>query len=256
MIGTTLTPDVQVAAWCRGAGISSMLLAALLAFLTGCGTIASGLPPAPAVPAVVAEPTDLPPYRIQIGDVLGIKLLQANELSEDVTVRPDGHISTGVVEDMQAAGVTVPQLTENLKEAYSKIMKPPYMTIIVRSYAPSRIYVGGEVNDPGEFIEDPPNLTLSQAIARAGGTKFSGSESNIFVIRRGPHDEPQLFITRYDRLKHAADASADIRLANYDVVYVPRTTIAEVYMYFNQYLQQFVPLSWGFTYSGTLPTLR
>ncbi len=228
----------------RWRGCASIGLA--LATLAGCGTIKSGLPMAPAAPEnVVVQAQDLPPYRIQIGDVLGIKLLQANELSEDVTVRPDGHISTAVIEDQAAAGLTVPELVAALKDDYSKIMKPPYLTVVVRSFAPTRIYVGGE--------ENPPNLTLSQAIARAGGTKFSASESQIVIIRRGPHDTPEIFATRYDLVKHADDPTADVRLANYDVVYVPRTTVAEAYMYWNQYVQQFIPVSWGFSTGNIIP---
>ena len=48
--------------------------------------------------------------------------------------------------------------------------------MVVRSFAPTRIYVGGEVNNPGEFITVGPTLTLSQAIARAGGLKLSSDD--------------------------------------------------------------------------------
>lgn len=59
---------------------------------------------------------------------------------------------------------------------------------------------------------------------------------------------PQLFATRYNKVVSASDATADVRLAPFDVVYVPRTSVAEVYVFFNQYFQQFVPVSWGFSY--------
>ena len=45
------------------------------------------------------------------------------------------------------------------------------------------------------------------------------------------------------------DAASDVRLAPYDVVYVPRSGIAEVYRFVNQYLLQFVPVTWGFSYT-------
>ena len=54
--------------------------------------------------------------------------------------------------------------------------------------------------------------------------------------------------TSYASLKRAKDASADIRLAPYDVVYVPKTGIAEVYAWYNQYIQQFANPTVGFSY--------
>jgi polysaccharide export outer membrane protein len=91
-------------------------------------------------------------------------------------------------------------------------------------------------------------VTLSQAIARAGGIKLAGDSARIFILRRGADGRPVFLSTRYGAVAGGTDPSADVRLASYDVVFVPRTGIAEGYEYFNQYLQQFVPVSWGFSY--------
>ncbi|MBN8898536.1 MAG: SLBB domain-containing protein, partial [Rhodospirillales bacterium] len=118
----------------------------------------------------------------------------------------------------------------------------------VKSFAPTRVYVGGEVNTPGEFITVGPTLTLSQALARAGGSKLSSDDSRIFIIRRGAGDRPQFLSTRYQGVMHGNDTAADVRLAPYDVVYVPKSGIAEVYKWYNQYIQQFANPSFGFSY--------
>jgi polysaccharide export outer membrane protein len=221
----------------------------LLGLLAAC-TTAGNLPPAPRDPWPQAGyPATLPAYRVNVGDVLGVRLLLNPELNEDVTVRPDGYISTSVAQDVQAFGHTVPEVAAALRSAYSGQLKDPHMTLEVRNFAPNRVYVAGEVANPGEFITIGPNLTLAQAIARAGGTKLSASRANIFIIRRGPGDVPEIFGTSYLDAITAHDASADVRLAPYDIVYVPRTGVAEVYSYFNQYVQQFVPLNWGFNYN-------
>lgn len=225
-----------------------MLLLAGTALLGGC-TSTSRWPQAPATPAVesgVLPP--LPPYRIQPGDVLDIKLVLNPDLNEEVTVRPDGRISTAIVPDELAYGRTTDELTKALRHDYETDLKNPRLTVVVKSFAPTRIYVAGEVGIPGEYVTVGPNLTLSQAIARAGGVKVSGSNSEIFIIRRGPGDVPQMFATRYGKVVYAKDPTADVRLAAFDVVYVPRTSVAEVYVFFNQYFQQFVPVSWGFSY--------
>ena len=71
----------------------------------------------------------------------------------------------------------------------------------------------------------------------------------MFIIRRGPNDVPQFFGDQLRRCHSwARTRFRDVRLAPYDVVYVPNTGIAEVFDFFNQYLQQFVPISWGFSY--------
>jgi polysaccharide export outer membrane protein len=211
-------------------------------------TNTANLPAAPPEPVALGPSAPLPPYRIQVGDVLDVRLILNPELNEEVTVRPDGHISTTVASDQVAAGLTIPELDAALRTDYSRDLQNPRLSAVVKSFAPTRIYVGGEVNNPGEFITVGPTLTLSQAVARAGGLKLSSADSSIFIIRRGTDDKPELLSVRYGAIEHAADPNADVRLAPYDVVYVPKMGIAEVYKWYNQYVQQFVNPSFGFSY--------
>jgi polysaccharide export outer membrane protein len=222
-----------------------------LAGLYACSPVPDNLPPAPATPDPGAGySSSLTPYRIQVGDVLAVRLMLNPELNEEVTVRPDGHVSTTVAKDEVAYGRTVPEVAAALTRDYSTDLRNPRLTVVVKSFAPTRIYVGGEVTTPGEFITLGPTLTLSQAIARAGGLKvMSGDENRVFIIRRGPNDVPQFFSARFQDVMWAHDPASDVRLAPYDVVYVPRSGIAEVYRFLDQYLLQFVPVSWGFSYN-------
>jgi polysaccharide export outer membrane protein len=224
------------------------LLPALIG-LAAC-TNTSSLPPAPPrAPIDTGKVSIPPPYRIQVGDILAIRLILNPEMDEEVTVRPDGRISTTVAPDELAAGRTVPELDHALDRVYVKQLKVPHVAVVVKSFAPTRIYVGGEVNNPGEFVNVGPPLTVAQALTRAGGARMSGDDNAVFIIRRGPNDEPEFLSTRYGDLIHGRNAAADVRLAPYDVVYVPKTGVAEVYKFFNQYVQEFVPVSWGFSYA-------
>ncbi len=229
--------------------LAATTAAGALAAVAACSPVPQ-LPPAPPEPPPdTGYVSNLNPYRIQVGDVLAVRLMLNPELNEEVTVRPDGHISTTVVKDEVAYGRTIPELTAALARDYSAELRNPRLTVVVRSFAPTRIYVAGEVTNPGEFITVGPNLTLSQAIARAGGLKeMTGDEDKVFIIRRGPGDVPQFLSTRFQDIMWGHNAAADVRLAPYDVVYVPRSGVAEVYRFFNQYLLQFVPVSWGFSY--------
>jgi polysaccharide biosynthesis/export protein len=239
------SPTVRGARRC----VPALSALSVIVGLAACSSVPS-LPPAPPVPAPDAGyMSSLEPYRIQVGDVLGVRLMLNPELNEEVTVRPDGHVSTTVVKDEVAYGRTIPQLSDALVHDYSHDLRNPRLTVVVKSFAPTKIYVGGEVVNPGEFIDVGPNLTLSQAIARAGGLKtMTGDENKVYIIRRGANDVPEMFSTRFEDLMWGQNPASDVRLAPYDVVFVPRSGIAEVYRFVNQYLLQFMQVNWGFSY--------
>ena len=218
--------------------------------LAGCAQTESSLPPIPQVSTPMAGgPATLPPYRVQVGDLLDVKLFLNPELNEEVVVRPDGLISTTLAQDIQAYNHTPAEISAELRDKYRTTLTDPQISVIVHTFAPNRIYVAGEVNNPGEFVTVGPNLTLSQAIARAGGVKLSAAQARVFVIRRGPDDKPQALQANYLDVISGKDPLSDVRLAQYDVVYVPRTGIYEAYTFWNQFVQQFIPMNWGFSYN-------
>ena len=219
----------------------------------GACTTPVDLPPAPRVAQPpTGEVTQLNPYKLQVGDVLDIKFPLNPELNEQVTVMPDGTISTAFMMAVPAYGGTTSNLAERLREGYKADLSNPRVSVILRSFAPNRIYVAGEVVNPGEFITVGPNLTVSQAIARAGGLKFSADRHKLFILRRGPDDKAAAFSVDYFGVMTARDPSADIHLAQYDLLYVPRTGIGDFYQVAYQYLLQFVPLS--ATFAATVGT--
>jgi polysaccharide export outer membrane protein len=171
------------------------------------------------------------------------------ELNEEAVVRPDGMISTALAEDIPAYNHTPAEISADLRQHYRAVLSDPKIAVIVHTFAPNRIYVAGEVTNPGEFITVGPNLTVSQAIARAGGVKLSAARGDVFVLRRGPDDKPEALSVDYLDVISGKHPEGDVRLAQYDVVYVPRTGIYEAWTFWNQFVQQFVPVSWGFSYN-------
>jgi protein involved in polysaccharide export with SLBB domain len=188
---------------------------------------------------------------VQIGDVLAIRLFLVPDLNEDVTVRPDGRISTQLAEAVPAAGLTPEQISGALRQSYAAELKAPRITVEVKSYAPLRIYVAGEVGAPGELTTGGPPPTLLQAISRAGGLRVTGDANAVLVVRRDAANRPAVFRARYADAASGHDPAADVTLQPYDVVIVPKTDIAELYVWVNQHIQQFVPVSWGFSYNVT-----
>jgi polysaccharide export outer membrane protein len=223
-----------------------MGLACALA-IAGC-TRGDDLPSAPLLPGPARASYVTPEYRIQVDDVLSIRVLLNPDLNEDVTVRPDGHISTSIDHDQVAANLTVPRLIAALARSYRHYLSQPHISVIVKTVAPTVVFVGGEVVQPGQELTVGTAPTLSQAIARAGGLKLSADDDRIFIVRRGPDDTPVFLAAHYSAVRSGRDPADDVQLAPFDVVMVPRLRVAEVYRWYNQYIQQFINPNFGFSY--------
>jgi polysaccharide biosynthesis/export protein len=228
-----------------GVSHASFRLFLLFASLAGGCSPGSGSAPPPAPPA----PRLAAPYRVQVGDQLAIRLFLTPELNEDVTVRPDGRITTQLVEAVPAAGRTPEEIAATLRDGYGNELRDPRITVEVKSYTPVHVYVAGEVISPGEITSGGPPPTLLQAVARAGGVRLSGDTMGVIIVRRGDGNRPTVFSTRYADALSGRNPAADVELQPYDIVIVPKTGVAEVYAWVNQHIQQFVPVSWGFSYN-------
>lgn len=232
----------------RGQGLRILLNVTVLLALSACAATEeiAKLPPLPttATPTAPAAET-LSPYHLQVGDVLDLKFPLNPELNESITVRPDGMVSTSVAEDVPAYNLTVAELTAELKEAYRQELTQPRVSVVVRSFAPTRIYVSGEVAAPGEFIVVGPTLTLTQAIARAGGTLNSADGKHVMVLRRGAGERSQAFVANYYAATQGGDPAQDARLAPYDVVFVPKSGTALLHRNYEQYFQQYITTNIG-----------
>ena len=188
------------------------------------------------------------PYLLQVGDTMDIKVRLNPELNESVIVPPDGLVSTVMAQDVMAYGRTVQELRGDLTKQYQEELTEPHLSVIMRTFAPNRVYVTGEVALPGEFVTAGPNLTLLQALARAGGLKNSAGTDSIIIIRHSNNAPPVAYTVDYNAAKSGLYPQKDVRLAAYDVVFVPRSDVADVYLYFQQFVQQFLPASFGLSY--------
>ena len=199
---------------------------------------------------VQAEDQGIAEYIIQPGDELDIKFFYNPELNESVTVRPDGKISLQLVDEMHAAGKTPAELDRVLTEEYGKELKKPSITVIVQSFAGQRIYVGGEVNKPGE-IDLTSRMSALQAVINAGGFRETARPEAAIVIRKGADNRPIPMQVDLKKVFTGGDAGTDFQLKPFDIVYIPKSTIAKVNKWVNQYIEQLLlyrGVSFGFAY--------
>jgi protein involved in polysaccharide export with SLBB domain len=189
-------------------------------------------------------------YVIQPGDELDVKFFYNPELNEAVTVRPDGMISLQLVDEIKAAGKTPAELDKALTDLYSQELRKPMVTVIIRTFSGQRIYVGGEVNEGGLF-ELPAGMTAIQAVFQAGGFRETAQPAETLVIRKGPDNRPVPIRVNLTSVMKGNEEGADFRLQPDDVVYVPKSAIAQANKFVNQYIEQlflFRGVSLGFSY--------
>lgn len=173
-------------------------------------------------------------YTIQPGDQLDIKFFYNPELNETITVRPDGMISLQLIDEIQAAGLKPAELDDRLTDLYSRELKEPVLTVIVRSFTRQRVYVGGEVNTPG-LIVLPAGMTALQAVFQSGGFKETAEPSETLVIRKGEHDKPVPIRVDLEAIMDA-DGGADFQLQPDDILYVPKSAIANANKFIEEYI--------------------
>jgi len=220
----------------------------LCLMVAACGSTVKNLPPSNPAPTGVSFGS-LPgeEYRIQPGDLLDIKFFYSPELNEQIPVRPDGRISLQLAHEVVAGGRTPAELTVILKDIYSRELKRPDVTVIVRSFGNQRVYVDGEVGKPGLVPLTGPTTVL-QAIVQAGGFVYTGKTSDVMVIRRGSEGQPLAMMVNLAKVHDRTDLAQDIFLKPFDIVYVPKSAIANANLWIEQYLNRMVPRI-GFTYS-------
>jgi protein involved in polysaccharide export with SLBB domain len=182
-------------------------------------------------------------YRLGPGDVLDIKFFYNPELNETVMIRPDGRISLQLANEVTASGLTCEELRTVLTSRYAKEINRPELSIIVRSFSMQRAYVDGEVFRPGMLPLVGP-VTVHQAIAAAGGFRETARRTDVIIIRRDKGKPVPLKVNMEDVLNNT-DPTQDVLLAPFDIVYVPRSNIAEVNKFVDLYLRRNIPVGAG-----------
>jgi polysaccharide export outer membrane protein len=217
---------------------SSLLLPTLLA--AACAT----LPKEPALPTLATPAIVAPgPYLVTAGDQLAIKFYKNPELNEDVIVRPDGMISLQLVDDVPAAGRTPAQLGLDLRQRYAKELADPAISVIVRKTVGDRIYVGGEVGKQG-VIHLVGGLTLFQAIQEAGGFAKTAHRKQVILIRRTADGKAIGRSIDIRPVQLGERPEDDVVLAASDVIFVPRSKIANVDVFVQQYIRDALPIQY------------
>lgn len=154
-------------------------------------------------------------YVIGIDDLLHVIVWDNKELEQQVSVRPDGRISYPLAGEIQAAGLTVPELTRELTERLAKSVRNPNVSVMVKEIRSFRVYFVGRVPRPGAY-PIKTGTPLLQALTLAGGFVEGADLPSAYIIR-GDQKIP----IDLRRLIQEGDLSKNIPLRTDDTVVVP-----------------------------------
>jgi len=225
--------------------MTALISALLLLALGGCTNV-------PDLPAGQDAPVVPQAYLIQPGDQLDVKFVKNPELNEQPTVQPDGRISMMFAPSLEVAGHSTDEARQALAAAYAKELKDPALSVGIKGAVTWHVYIAGEVKTPGEFDGTGPLPSLSQAIAHAGGVLDTGDATKVVLVRRENMTQKKAYLMNYDAAVRGVKPADDIELAAYDVLFVPKTGVADVYTAYNQYFKQFLPSNLGLNFGATL----
>jgi polysaccharide biosynthesis/export protein len=180
-----------------------------------------GQPSAASTPAPVGAAfaaTDAA-YVIGLDDVLGVLFWREQEMSGDVTVRPDGMITLPLLRDIKAAGFTPGELADHIQEAAREYLKDPSVTVVVRQMNSRQVFITGEVARPGVYPLTS-TLTVMQLIAIAGGlTEFARSKG--ISVMRLEAGQTRTFKFHYNDVAQGKKREQNLVLRPGDTVVVP-----------------------------------
>ena len=193
------------------------VLVALLTALVGCSSVKS-LPTASQDQDVASGYK----YIVGPGDNVNIFVWRNPEVSMSVPVRPDGKITTPLVEDLQASGKTPSQLARDIEKVLSTYIKDPSVTVIVTGFVgpySQQIRVVGEAADPQALAYREHMTLLDVMIAVGGLTEYAAGDRAKIV--RFVNGQEQTFGVNIESLINDGDIHENVYVLPGDVLIIP-----------------------------------
>lgn len=158
-------------------------------------------------------------YTLLPGDTLEISVWKEPELQREVMIRPDGRFSFPLMGEIVAVGKTVSQVQNELSQKIIRYIPEAVLTVTVIGVGGNKVYVLGQVNNPGEFVVNP-SVDVVQALSVAGGLSAFASANDIIILRR-TGDRRETLRFRYGDIEKGRNLEQNVVLRPGDVVVVP-----------------------------------
>lgn len=187
------------------------------------------------------------PYLLAPGDTVEVNVITAPELSRTVTIAPDGRVRIPYSGPVSATGLTVDELRDAFIESLSSELKDPDVDVFASAYGSQRIFVGGEVTAPSMY-DLPGQIGPLQAVVMAGGFTDEARAKEVLLLRRLPGGEIRTQIVDLKSGLFNPELADWGPLWRFDVVYVPRSRIAEENLFVQQWIRNALPIEFQLFY--------
>lgn len=166
-----------------------------------------------------ASAQEAPSYTLHPGDQIDVSVWKEMDLQKQMTIRPDGRFSFPLAGEIIAVGHTVAQVQALLTQRLAKYLTDPVVSVTVLKVTGNKIYVIGQVKNPGAFVMNP-RMNVLQALSVAGGMTPFASVNDIKIIRT--HGGQQMTLPfHYSDVSRGRDLKQNVWLESGDVVVVP-----------------------------------
>ena len=209
--------------------------------LTGC---ASNEAKGPAAFVMPAAPQEQGEYILQPGDVIDVTFYYHPDSNQsNLLVRPDGKVYLPLIGEVQAAGLTAPQVADAIVKRSSSSLRDPKVAVNVRTMNQTRVFVGGEVFKPS-FVTYTPGLTAVQAVMQVGGWKDTANLEEVVLLQKINEGSNEYRPSKINLAKvvELGDVKADIVLGPSDVLVIPKSNVAKANLWVEQYIIKMLPI--------------
>ncbi|MFH1690542.1 MAG: polysaccharide biosynthesis/export family protein [Candidatus Eisenbacteria bacterium] len=219
-------------------GLLAVVLGAALCCVCGCaGTDGGGVVDVADYEQPVVDSTE---YRLRTGDSVRIIFQTDRSLDYEAPVSPAGTIGVPSGGEVAAAGRTVEEVRRDIEVMMAELLLDPRASVVLDSVAEQPVYVLGEVKSPGA-VSGRGTMSLSMALAEAGGPLSSGKLSSVMVVRTSGVPSAVAIKVDVSKFLSGRDLAQDLPLEPYDVVFVPKSVIGKVNEFVELFFTQIAP---------------
>ena len=171
-----------------------------------------------------------PRYVLQREDVLSLTFPLTPELNQTVKIQPDGYVDLRNAGGVYVQGLTVPELVEAIKKAYTGILHEPIVDVDLQDFQKPFFTVSGQVGKPGQY-ELRSDITVAEAIAVAGGMTMATAKTQVFLFHRSSKDWVEVKKVNLKDILGGKHVNEDPMIQPGDMVYVPEKFITNFRKY-------------------------
>lgn len=162
---------------------------------------------------------------------------------------PDGRVNLPLAGAIAVAGQSAPEAARLFASRYASVLRDPIIEVRAASFGSQRILVGGEVNEPG--LQDLPSTRIGvlEAVMLAGGPTIRARRGSVVVLRRAENGGVMMREVDLSRALDGRAGADTIPLTRHDIVFVPRSGIAEVNDFIELYVRNIIPIDQAFAFA-------